>query len=178
MTKPSPWIHTVTFAEVARGLPVQALEANERVRKALARDLNLVSIEALTAEVAADPWLDGAELRGRFNARVIQTCSVSADDFEETVAGDFTVHVLPPGSPNAPVGDSAAEVDLDPEADDPPDVAEGETIDLAHYVIEHLALALDPFPRKPGAVFEPPPEEKPTSPFAVLRKLRPTDAED
>jgi uncharacterized metal-binding protein YceD (DUF177 family) len=178
MSRPSPWIETVTFAEVARGLGPHSLEPSERARKALASELGLVAIESLTAQVTPVPWLDGAELRGRFHARVVQTCSVSADDFEEEVQGDFTVRVVPSGSPNAPANDSGAEVDLDPEADDPPDVAEGETIDLAHYVIEHLALELDPFPRKPGAVFEPPPEEKPASPFAVLRKLRPSGEED
>jgi hypothetical protein len=40
-------------------------------------------------------------------------------------------------------------------------------------LVEHLALDLDPFPRKPGAVFEPPPPEGPESPFAVLRVLKP-----
>jgi hypothetical protein len=43
---------------------------------------------------------------------------------------------------------------------------------VAHYIVEHLALAIDPFPRKPGAEFEftPPAEEE--SPFAVLKKLK------
>lgn len=178
MSRPAPWTHAVTFAEVARGLPAQPLEASERERKAIARDLNLVAIGELTAKVSVAPWLDGAELRGRFHAAITQTCSVSAEDFDDTVEGDFTVHVLPPGSPNAPTDDSGAELDLDPDADDPPDLAEGESIDLAHYVIEHLALELDPFPRKPGAVFAPPPEETPASPFAALRNLRPKGGDD
>ncbi len=172
MSRDIPWSQTVTFAEIARGLPVRTLEADERTRKAIARHLGIVAIESLTARVAADSWLDGAEIKGSFTARLTQICSVSADDFEETVGGDFTVRAVPPGSPNAPIADSP-EVDLDPEADDPPDVAEDQTIDLAHYVVEHLALELDPFPRKPGAVFEPPQEEGPVSPFAVLRNLRP-----
>ena len=175
MSRDIPWSDTVTFAEVARGLPVHTLEANERERRAIARFLQVVSVEDLTAQVSADPWLDGAEIRGRFSARLTQTCSVSADDFEDTVAGDFTVRVVPPGSPNAPQDESLGEVDLDPDADDPPDVAEDGSIDRAHYVVEHLALELDPFPRKPGAVFEAPEEETPASPFAVLRNLRPKD---
>lgn len=173
-----PWSRTITFADAARGLPVQSLEAGERERRALARELDLVSLESLVADVKVTPWLDGVELNGRFEARVVQTCSVTADDFEETVAGDFTVRVVPQGSPAAPAGDSPEELELDPEADDPPDVAQGETIDLAAYVAEHLALELDPFPRKPGAVFEAPPEEKPASPFAVLRQLKPDDSAD
>ena len=41
------------------------------------------------------------------------------------------------------------------------------------HVIEHLALEIDPFPRKPDAVFEPPATEEETSPFAVLKGLKP-----
>jgi len=48
----------------------------------------------------------------------------------------------------------------------------GEAIDVAGYVVEHLALEIDPFARKPGAEFEyiaPTVEE---SPFAVLKALQ------
>ena len=40
-----------------------------------------------------------------------------------------------------------------PDAEDAPDVLEGETIDVSAYVVEHLALEIDPFPKKPGAGF-------------------------
>ena len=48
-------------------------------------------------------------------------------------------------------------------------------IDLGQYVVEHLALELDPFPRKPGAEFVQPPEPAEISPFAVLKALKPKD---
>ena len=44
---------------------------------------------------------------------------------------------------------------------------------LGGYVLEHLALEIDPFPRKPGAVFEPPQTAEIISPFASLRNLKP-----
>ncbi|WP_236627552.1 hypothetical protein [Caulobacter sp. B11] len=44
---------------------------------------------------------------------------------------------------------------------------------MSGYVIEHLALELDPFPRKPGAVFVAPPEPVELSPFAALKRLKP-----
>ena len=82
---------------------------------------------------------------------------------------------MPPSSPLAgsPEPDGEGDVELDLEADDPPDVLDAETLDLARYLVEHLALALDPFPRKPGAVFEPPVGAEPESPFAVLKALKP-----
>ncbi|HQT52251.1 MAG TPA: DUF177 domain-containing protein, partial [Phenylobacterium sp.] len=55
---------------------------------------------------------------------------------------------------------------------DPPDVLADEEIDLSAYLIEQLALEIDPFPRKPGAVFEYAPDTTDLSPFAALKKLK------
>jgi len=140
-------------------------------RAAMAKTLDLVALPAFTAAVGASPWLDGAEIRGKWSARVVQLCGLSLEEFETPVQGAFTVRVLPPGSPNAPELDS--EVDVDPDADDPPDVLEDDALDLGAYVIEHLGLELDPFPRKPGAVFEAPDNGGIISPFAALRDLKP-----
>jgi uncharacterized metal-binding protein YceD (DUF177 family) len=63
-------------------------------------------------------------------------------------------------------------VELDPDAADPPDVLEDDAIDLAAYVVEHLALEIDPFARKPGVEFEYTPPDEEESPFAVLKKLQ------
>ena len=48
-----------------------------------------------------------------------------------------------------------------------------DVIDLGDYVVEHLALEIDPFPRRPGAVFEAPEPLPETSPFAALKALKP-----
>jgi len=46
-------------------------------------------------------------------------------------------------------------------------------VDLGALAIEFLILGLDPYPRKPGAVFQPPPEAKPDpGPFAALASLK------
>ncbi|HRD45593.1 MAG TPA: YceD family protein [Caulobacter sp.] len=172
----SPWKETLRFADLARGPVRRSLEADASTRKAVARHLDVEAVKTLTAEVTVRPWLDGAELEGRFRADVTQLCSLSAELFDEAVAGEFVIRVLPAGSPNAPQEDEGEEIDLDPDADDPPDVVEGETIDLGGYVVEHLSLELDPFPRKPGATFEQPESTEPASPFAVLRSLKKDNA--
>jgi uncharacterized metal-binding protein YceD (DUF177 family) len=59
--------------------------------------------------------------------------------------------------------------------DETPDIVEDGQIDLGQYVVEQLALRLDPFPRKPGAEFVQPPEPAEISPFAVLKSLRSSD---
>lgn len=174
MVSDSPWRETIRFSEVSRGPVKRTLEADELARARIARLLGLVSIQSLTAELRLKPWMDGAEIDGRFSAEITQTCSVTADDFEESAEGEFVIRVLPPGSINAPQ-EEADEIELDPEADDPPDVLEGEDIDLGGYVVEHLSLELDPFPRKPGAEFIAPKDDADLSPFAVLRTLKKDD---
>ena len=48
------------------------------------------------------------------------------------------------------------------------------TIDLGRLATDALFLAVDPYPRKPDAVFEPPvaPEDPEDHPFAALRSLQ------
>ena len=65
------------------------------------------------------------------------------------------------------------EIAVDPDAEDPPDLIDEDRFDLGAYVVEHLALEIDPFPRKPGVVFDAPAAEEPPSPFAVLRDFKP-----
>ena len=165
------WTRFVRLHELARGPVRLELEADAAQRARIATELGLESLPALTAEVTVKPWLDGAELTGRFRAVVEQVCSVSLDPFEQALEGEIQVRAVPAGSPHASV-EAGGEVELDPDAPDPPDVLEGDAVDLAAYVVEHLALEIDPFPRKPGVAFEftPPAEEE--GPFAVLKKLK------
>jgi uncharacterized metal-binding protein YceD (DUF177 family) len=167
----SAWSHPVRLHELARGPVRLALEANAAQRAAIARDLGLESLPSLTAEVTVKPWLDGAEITGRFHAVVEQVCSVSLDNFEQPLDGEIEVRAVPPGSPHA-AAPEGHEVELDPDAPDPPDVLASDAVDVAAYVVEHLSLEIDPFPRKPGAEFEFTPPAAEESPFSVLKKLK------
>lgn len=166
-----PWSRPVALHELARGPITLQLEPTEAERAAIARALSLKSLPALTAQVTVKTWFDGVELTGRFQAIVEQICGVTLDPFEQPVEGEIDVRAVPAGSPHA-AGEEGGEVELDLDAPDPPDVLESDSVDVAAYVVEHFALEIDPFPRKPGAEFEftPPAEEE--SPFAVLKKLK------
>ena len=48
----------------------------------------------------------------------------------------------------------------------------GDAVDVAAYVVEHLALEVDPFPRKPGAEFGYAAPEEGASPFDALKSLK------
>jgi hypothetical protein len=164
-----PWPVTIELAEARNGA-TRRLVADARARAAIAKALDLERVDALEADLALSPWLDGAEIEGRWQAEIEQICGVSLDPFTTLITGDFRLHVVPPGSPNAPAVEP--EIVIDPDAEDPPDELTGETIDLGGYVVEHLALEIDPFPRRPGVEFEAPEAPAAPSPFDVLGRLK------
>lgn len=164
------WSHRLRMSDLARGPVVLLLEAEEATRTALARHLGVRAIKSLTAEAKIRPWLDGAEIGGRFEAVVEQESGISLELFDQVVAGPLEVRLVPAGSPNAP--DPEVEIELDPEAPDPPEILEGDVIDVAAYVVEHLAVEIDPFPRQPGETFEYTSPQDDDSPFAVLKRLK------
>lgn len=167
------WDKPVRLTDLARGPVELHLEPDEATRAQIAKRVGLVGLPHLSADLVVRPWLDGAELTGRFEARVVQLCGVSLEPFEQALRGDIEVRMLPAGSGNIPEDDApGGEVELDLEAPDPPDILDGETIDVSDYVVEHLALEIDPFPRKPGVSFEFTPPEPEDSPFAVLKQLK------
>jgi uncharacterized metal-binding protein YceD (DUF177 family) len=171
MGAPVTWSRTVKLHVLARGAVRVRLEPHADERAAIARRLGLESLPELSAEVTVKPWLDGVEVGGRFDAVVEQVCGVTLEPFEQPVSGEFEVCVVPAGSPHAAAVEGG-ELELDAEAPDAPDVLASDAIDVAAYVVEHLALELDPFPRKPGVNFEYEPPESEASPFAVLQKLK------
>ena len=167
------WSKPIALAEAIR-TAVYDLEADPAARARIARALDLPSVAALTARLRVRAWLDGAEITGAFHAEVEQICGVSLDPFPVELGGDIALQVVPEGSPNAS-SEESEELELDPDAPDPPDVLDGETLDLPAYVVEHLALALDPFPRKPGVSFDYENPQSETSPFAALKALKGRD---
>jgi len=150
------------------------LEAKPAERAALAERFGLVSIDRLIAHVRLKAIAGGALIRvdGTLSASVVQTCVVSLDPLPAEVEDEFNLTFG--GAEPDQIG---AEIELSLDDEDPPDLIENGVIDVGEAVAEQLALALDPFPRKPGIAFEggeePTPEEvKKPSPFAVLAQLR------
>ncbi len=120
---------------------------------------------------------------GVLAAAVVQVCVVTLEPFEAAVGERFHVRFVPED-------EARGEGKLDDDGfDDDPDAPDtipydGRAIDLGEAAVEQLALALDPFPRKPGAEFA---EGAPfadnaggpaTSPFATLASRRAGPRED
>jgi uncharacterized metal-binding protein YceD (DUF177 family) len=165
------WQERAPVAEATRGIVRRKLSADEAARQRIAKAVGLDALNSLDADITVSPWLDGVQIEGKWTANVVQTCGVTLDPFDTTLSGHISVRALPQGSA-ALGGTDEHEIELDPDADDPPDVLEGDQIELGAYVVEDLSLAIDPFPRKPGATFEAPQQTGEISPFAVLAKLK------
>jgi hypothetical protein len=169
------WSETVRLGEVSRlgkGARIERRFALDAAARAdLASLLDLESLESLEGTLRVASWFDGARIDGRWTAAVTQLCGISLEPLNSNLAGHFVVHVVPEGSDLAPQADGP-EMVIEADDDDPPDVLEGEVIDLGGYVIEHLALEIDPFPRAPGVEFEPPAPDPEASPFAKLAALK------
>lgn len=160
---------------------LERLSANPEERAALARRLDLMALERLAGEVVVTPFKrDGVVLRGTGQAAVVQRCVVSLEPVAQTV--DFTFERrFEPGAPDPNMFDGDLEALLNGE--DPPDpVPEDGVIDLGEVLAEELALALDPYPRRPDAEIpaqwqergEAPPEPARPNPFRVLKGGRDT----
>lgn len=170
MTDAAPWSVTVPVANAARGLDLM-LEADPGACARIAKAYDLEGVVRFAGEVAFTPWLDGLHLRGRWSAQVTYLCGVTMEPFPAELEGELDLHLLPEGSRHAPAAD--AEPLSDPEAPEPPETFTGDTLDVGDLLCQHLAVALDPYPRKPGAEFTPPSEPEEPSPFAALAGLKP-----
>jgi uncharacterized metal-binding protein YceD (DUF177 family) len=105
---------------------------------------------------------------GRLRADLAQTCGITLEPLPALVDTSFSVRCVEESDAET----LPEELEVTLEDDDPPDVLEDGVIDLGAYVVEHLTLDLDPFPRKPGAEFVPPEQAPEPSPFAALAALK------
>jgi uncharacterized metal-binding protein YceD (DUF177 family) len=144
------------------GLDV-TVEANPAECAALAQRMNLPAVLALSCGFHLERDTPGTLLvYGNLLARVVQTCVVSLEDFTATVKESFAVRCVPDGEESD---------DPDPAALDEITYADG-TLDLGEAAAEQLALALDPYPRAPGAVLPDILDDPVAQPFAALAALR------
>lgn len=174
---PNPVSHPVEVSTIGREGVVVKLEADQRQRDAIARVFGLVAVNAFSAELRAERAASGVvAVSGQVRAEVVGSCVVTLEPVGQRI--DEAVSARFVSAAAAPAADPLAEIEVVWD-DDAPEPYSGSSIDLGAVAVEHFALALDPYPRAPGAVM---PEAEgdaagsPASPFAVLAKLaKPSD---
>lgn len=150
------------------------LDADGGECRALADALGILSVGSVHADLLVAPWRrTGFRITGEVVAEVEQACVVTLDPVPEMVREPVTATFLPPSEITVPEGE---EIEIDVDAEDPPEPIDGSTIDLGVLVSEFVAIGLDPYPRRPGAEFTPLIEDDGSDdagdPFAALASLK------
>lgn len=129
------------------------VEADEATRAAIAAAMNILSVEHFSAKLTVTPLRGGLRALGHLEARISQASVVSFEPVPETISEDIDRVFLPaPREHQAPA--AGAEVFIDLEDDDFPDQIDGPEVDLSALLLETLALALDPYPKRDGESLE------------------------
>jgi uncharacterized metal-binding protein YceD (DUF177 family) len=173
----NPWSAPVTVAQIPEAGLHLDIEADGVARLAMAKIAGLREIESARASFELTSERDDSvHVRGSVSARVGQVCVVSLDPIENDVMEDIDVIFVPESQVRelAESVDEGDETDADREIPDPPEPIVNGVIDLGRLATDALFLGLDPYPRKPDAVFEPPsvPIDPEDHPFAALKALK------
>lgn len=147
-------------------------EAGELPR--LADQLGIPEVRSLSAEVFVRPVPGRSySVRGRLAGDVVQTCVVTLDPVVQRVEEEIDLTLM--RAEDLDVKNHRKDDLVDALETEGPDLFENGRIDLGVIAAEHLALGLDPYPRKPGTDFAAHVEDRSDeseSPFAKLARLR------
>jgi uncharacterized metal-binding protein YceD (DUF177 family) len=173
--KPDPWRVPVAVAQIPETGLHRDIEADQAICHAIADIGGLREVLSAQASFDVMPKSGGRfHVSGHVRGRVGQTCVVTLDPMESDIDEAIDLIFAPPEQ----VPEMAALVDeaehSDGETPDPPEPIENGIIDLGRVATDALYLALDPYPRKPDAVFEPLVEaaDPEDHPFAALKALK------
>ncbi len=173
--QPDPWRVPVTVAQIPEtGLHLD-IEASPVERAAMAEVGGLREILSANASLDVTPKGGGRfHVGGRVWARIGQICVVTLDPIENDIDEEIDLIFAPPEQiPElSDLVDESAESDV--EIPDPPEPIVNGVIDLGRLATDALFLAVDPYPRRLDAVFEPPVEaaDPDAHPFAGLKALK------
>jgi uncharacterized metal-binding protein YceD (DUF177 family) len=183
MSATSEFSKHVAATDVPPNGTVIRFEADEGERAALAARFGIVELQSFKGSIGVKPWRrHGLVLEGTFEAALVQTCIVTLEPLDEKVSEHFRLYFLPLEMIERDAAAAAErEIIVDVDSDDVPDPIENGRIDVGEVMSEQLALAINPYPKKPGAEAvehtDAPAEaaEERPNPFAILEKLKKKD---
>jgi hypothetical protein len=175
MNTADPWRVPVTVLQIPETGLHREFEADLMERRAMAEIAGLREIASARASFDMTLKSGGrVHVTGHVVARVGQTCVVTLDPIDNEIDEPVDLMFAPPEQIRLsnPVDDGA---ESETEIPDPPEPIINGVIDLGRVATDALFLAVDPYPRKPDAVFEPHVEARDPRdhPFAALGALRP-----
>jgi uncharacterized metal-binding protein YceD (DUF177 family) len=168
----TPWSVPVRRDDVPESGLHLDLVADEATRTALAGVAGVRGLPRLAATFDVARQGGGLKVTGEIAATVEQTCVVTLEPMTSELREPVDLAFVPP---RADERTDETEAALDPAAADEVEPLVNGVADLGVVATEFLLLAIDPYPRKPDATFEPPEAEDPGAhPFAALAALKKT----
>lgn len=176
-SRPDPWRSPVIVAQIPDTGLHRKLEASAAERQAIAEVGGLREVLSAQADLDVVPKSGGrVQVTGHIRARIGQTCVVTLDPIESEIEEEVDLVFAPEAEVRkmADLIEEGRDDEEPPEVIDPPEPIINGIIDLGRIATDALFLAVDPYPRKEGAVFEaeitaPDPEDHP---FAALKALQ------
>ena len=173
----TPFSYPVKVGHISANPVEVTISADAGERAGLAKLWSILEVKALTATFEVRRWKrDGVRLKGRVSADIVQACVVTLDPVESHIDEPVEVVFVPEGSKLArlPLASESGEMLLDPDGPDAPEIFTGDSIDAGEVAAEHVALAIDPYPRKAdtgfaGHIESTDKDDRKPSPFAVLK---------
>jgi Large ribosomal RNA subunit accumulation protein YceD len=168
---PLPWRVPVALDDVPEDGQHFDLVADDETRVAVAQLAGLRDLPRLQASFdISRHGSSGLRVAGRVSAIAGQTCVVTLEPLANEVSEEIDLLFEPP--PEASPKESEADAPEPTVGSNAEPLLDGK-VDLGALATEFLILGLDPYPRKPGAVFEPPADASADpGPFAALGALK------
>jgi hypothetical protein len=168
--KEAPWRVPVRIEDVPENGTHVELIADDKTRAAIAAVTELRTLPRLAATFDVARRGSGLRVVGEVRATVGQTCVVTLEPIENEIH-ELIDLVFAPSPVDQP--EPQAETEFSAKSAEPPEALIDGIVDLGAVATEFLILGIDPYPRKPGAVFESARiGEDATHPFAALAKLK------
>jgi uncharacterized metal-binding protein YceD (DUF177 family) len=170
-----PWRAPVIVAQIPKIGLSRDLEADTATRAAMAEIAGLREILSARAVFDIKPDSGGrVHVAGRLSARIGQTCVVTLEAIENDIDEPIDLIFAPAEQLARPTDRDNNEPEGRAEAVDQLEPIENGVIDLGRLATDVLYLAIDPYPRKAGAVFEPQiaAADPKDHPFAALERLK------
>lgn len=172
-----PFSYLVKVGHISANPVEVTISADADERAGLAALWSVLEVTSLSATFKVQRWKrDGVRLQGRVTADIVQACVVTLDPVHYHIDEPVDAIFVPEGSKLArlPIAAESGEMLLDPNGPDAPEVFAGDTIDAGVTAAEHVALAIEPYPRKAdvdfaGHIESTDDDDRKPSAFAVLK---------
>src|SRR3984885_3586694 len=136
--------------KISAGGAEETIVADKDEQKLLADRFGLIELPKLEAKLTVKPVRGGRmfEVEGSMQADVVQRCVATLEPLPAHIEQDIKLLYAAPDL--LELGSGHANIDMEAEETEP---ITGGIIDLGELVAQHLGIALDPYPRKPGIAY-------------------------